>query len=501
MRLLIKHLLRAILRSLPRTLLLLLTLSLSSAVAISAVGTYSMFHNHVKRTTSPYAALGDIIVSTASNNENLIFERHIAEQLGERGELIGEFGFSAFLEGETERIVSVSATDLQKADAFYQFKYYEYGEFTTENLKNSAIVSVTFAKELSLSVGDTITLSALGVERSFTVEAIAAPEGILESSDMIVSISGIKQILSNELPVIAALGERVMPYTKLIIRLDDPSLASDIADELSDEFSNYNVMLANDKTAAIFSLSVELGSIFLLALVIIILSSTLTLISMSLLNRKRRREYSLFVLSGATQKHVTILRLAEGAIYAFFSTLCGIALAGAFLPKISSLFAWQAEPLSLGIVELIFGSLFTPALVLICTAISIRSQRKSFEKDELSSAKENDSPSRRTDPRKLIIFGAISLTFIALTFLVPPAYCFIPAACTILFILCDVYLLIPLILSAACGKIPEASRFSRIAFKVRPESSTSSTIRMCRFAGSSFNVERSCTTPELILFL
>lgn len=493
MRLLIKHLLRDILRSLPRTLLLLLTLSLSTAVAVSAIGTYSMFQDHVKRTTSPYASLGDIIVSTAGNDENLIFERKTAEQVGERGDVLGEFGFSAFLEDETERIVSVSATDLQKADAFYQFKYYEYGKFTTENLKNSAIISAPFANELSLSVGDSIVLSALGVERTFTVEAIAAPEGLLETSDMIVSISGIKQIIANELPVIAALGDRVMPYTRLIIRLDDPSLAADIADELSDELPQYNIVLASNDIAAIFSLSVELGAIFLLSLIIILLASTLTLSSMSLLNRKRRREYSLFVLSGATQRHVTCLRLAEGAIYALFSAICGIALASVFLPKISSLFAWQAEQLSLGVNELIFGLLFAPTLVISCTAISIHCQKKGFKKDELSSAKENDSPSRHTDPRKLIVSATVTLVLIISTLLVPTAYRFIPAVGSILFVLCTIYLLIPPALHAVCGKIANS--------RTKAKGSRGSGVLTLRQLQNVYALKQVCRLATLLIAL
>lgn len=453
MRPLFKHLLRDILSSLPRILLLIITVALSSAVSISALGTYKIFSDHTKKLSSPYSALGDIILFSANSDENLVFERQAANQIGDLGEILGEFELNAFM--DNGQLVKISATDLQKADAFYQFKYYEYGKFTFQNLKNSVIVSSVFANKNELSLGDSFTVNLLGEEQKLTIEAIAEPRGILENSDILISISAIKQKLSSNIPIIAALGESIMPYTKLIVKLYDAANVENTTKMISDTLPQYSAVLANNRENFAFSFSIKLGIVFLLATIVVILASILTLGSMTILNRKRRREYALFALSGAEQKHIALLRIFEGGVYSIFASALGIALAGGLIPKISSLFSWQTETQRLTWVGVLFGCLFAPILILCCTLISIRQQKKAFADEELSQINENDKMSRRSNPLMLITSTALALIFTALSFIIPRAYSFLTALIAIMFVIVTLYMFVPIVLSFVCGKIAD----------------------------------------------
>lgn len=444
MKLFIKHLWRDLLRFPLRSLLIILTLSLSTAVAVSAFGIRDIFVDHARKNAAADAELGDIIITPTGADTRIIFDSNAKDVLGDKGEVLGEFRFSAFLLGEEESLVSVSATDLQRADGIYNFNFTKYAGFTTQSIDRSAILSESAAKRLSLGLGEAISVSILGQERSFTVAAIAEDTGLLANTDMLISINEAKSILAKENPAISLLGGSILPYTRLIVSLDDKAQAQSVALSLNERLDGCTASVTENSDGVNFSLLVEMGSITLLAALVVILAAMLNALSLRLLHQKRQREYALFALAGADNRAISSLKLAESGIYSLFSIAVGLPLASVILPFLASLFAWNTKTVTLSAEEIIFGILFAPAIILFTTALTIRRQKRSFADSLTAMSKENDLTLRSSEiKRPLIILALIIALTAGATLALHTAYKYIPAIITVPFVLALVYIAMP----------------------------------------------------------
>ena len=140
-----KHILRSVKRSPLQPVFILLTVVCSVAVAITALRLSVVFTEHSASVAGKEQLLGDLLISMRGDSDvRMLFCEDAEELIADKGEVVGEFRLSGFAEvGEQDVFLSVSAVDLEKADAFYQFAYTEYGGFTTEHLDSSAVLSVS----------------------------------------------------------------------------------------------------------------------------------------------------------------------------------------------------------------------------------------------------------------------------------------------------------------------------------------------------------------------
>ena len=160
MILFVKHIVRSVKRRPLQPLLILLTLTLAVSVGITAFRFRDVFVAQANANEQRFAAAGDIHITPKKDSPlRMFFTEDAASIVGDRGTVLWEYSLTFFKkEGETHRIVKGSALDLESADAFYDFTYTQYGQFTTANIGQSALITSDFAAKYDLAVGDRLEL-------------------------------------------------------------------------------------------------------------------------------------------------------------------------------------------------------------------------------------------------------------------------------------------------------------------------------------------------------
>ena len=326
----LKHIWRAIRRAPLQPLLILFTITLAVAISIVAFRAPELYTNHAKKAIGTDSDLGDLIVTTRGNSDTrFLFTKEIESLLGEDGTALGEFRLTGFFKYQNQtELLSISAVDFLEADAYYLFHYLEYGEFTTQNLTRSAILSSDAAQDYNLSLGDRFTVRILETDFTYTVQAIAKEEGLLKDCDVLIPIEGLMQVLASKVPSLAALGSEFIPYTRLFIQLTDQNMADTVLNRLSNEEALANMLIkktdASNEMA--FLISTHTVSLCIPALLLLILCWLLIGTSLKLLRLQRSSEYALFCACGASRRKLAQLQITESLIYALVGGALGILL-------------------------------------------------------------------------------------------------------------------------------------------------------------------------------
>lgn len=222
MRMILKHWLRTVLRAPLQPLLILVIVAFSAATAEVSFRTSQALVTHSRSVLTADQELGDILITPRGDSTvRVLYADDVQDAVGADGTVFGSLRLPGILPGaERDESVTVSAADLAGADAFYRFRYTEYGRFTEENLSESAIVSAGFSRRHQLRVGMPFTLSVLGGEYTFTVQAIAEPTGLLSDSDLLISTERIAGELADRFSEIIGLERVGIPSTRLTVRLN-----------------------------------------------------------------------------------------------------------------------------------------------------------------------------------------------------------------------------------------------------------------------------------------
>ena len=433
-----KHIWRSVRRAPLQPLFILLTVVCSVAVAVTALRLSVAFTGHSEKIAGENQLLGDLLISMrGDSNVRMLFREDAQELIGDKGDVIGEFRLSGFAErGEEDLFVSVSAVDLEKTDAFYQFVYTEYDTFTRENIDSSAVLSVTAAEKLGVWVGDTVTVRVLGESFSYTVRAVAEESGLLTDSDMLVSTHRISRALASRVPAIAALGDAFVPYTRLLVRLNDAAEGEAVKQllESSDSFENMNVELTARESQYRFLALTQSVILWLPSVLILLLTVFLILNALHWLHTQRRTDTALFCACGASERHLALLQYMENGAYALLGSMGGLLLSFPLVQWAGAQYEWQTERLLPNPASLLFGFFWAVLLIEGCTAWHLYRHKLLPLAEQLQEVEGTNLP---TPPKKMqwLPFG-LSLLFFAIACAVPIKLRFIPAiVALILFVL------------------------------------------------------------------
>jgi len=443
MKLFLKHIFRDIRKFPIQPILIILTLVLSVSCAVTAFCSEKLFRDHAKALSGANEELGDIIVSAGSADTRILFVSDAEKAVGESAKVIGDFKLTGSM--KNGEFVSISATDLVAADRYFEFLYTKYGKFTEEDLSSSAIISKSFSEKNELDIGDTLTVSLLGKDRIYKVQAVAENTGLLSERDMLVSIDGLIGLLSEKVPSIAAVGSIITPYTRLLIKAETGSDVSDIMEKLKGvpEFSGYRIDSTDNSTQKEFLFLIQTGSVWMIAAIIILLAAILTGTALKLLESKRRLQYAAFTAAGASRSQIALLRYAESFIYSVLGAVFGIILSIPMTERIGSLFEWSTETLSVGIGGIIFGAFFSPVLILSCTAIHIRKHSDISLSEQLYSEEDRKATGEKLSKKEVIILISLIILCLSAIPLLPVSKRYLPAFILLPLILRCVYIFIP----------------------------------------------------------
>ena len=432
MRLFFKHLLRSLRQASLQPLLILLTVICSTAIAVTSVRIPSMFQDHARSVALSETELGEILITVKGNNPMRLLFRHDAEEIiGEDGRVFGEFRLTGFTSqnGSTD-LLRISAADLVNADHFYELQYLAYGSFTVETLAHSVILSRSCAESLGVTVGDTLSLRILEEEKTFTVQAIALDFGLFSDTDLLIPIESVIASLAARVPVIASLGDSFRPCTRLAVIPSDDVTAGQLAERLSasEAFQGHTVTLTNNVDQFNYLMKTQLTSLWIPALLLIILTAYLILTSLKLLQYERSEQAALFALCGAEPGQLASLQYGEGLLYGILGALGGVALSMPLIRTVSSFYEWQREPLSLDLSSALFGLLFAPLLMLACVSLHMLRQPRSLAQR----LQGNEAVVNPESNKKALLPLILTAVCFCCTFAFPNQHRLIPATVTLL---------------------------------------------------------------------
>ncbi len=404
MRLFWKHIMRSFLRRPFQPLLILLTVVCATSIIVSGLQISIAFTEHSHEVMDGDREVGDILITMrGDSDQRILFPEDAERVIGERGRVLGEFRLSGFLEGTAnepfeEPFVNLSAVDLERADAFYQFRYTGYGVFTEKNLGTSAIISESMASKCGLSVGDVITLRILDTRFSYTVQAIAEESGLFKERDMLVPIGSLRQTLASRIPTVASLGSAFAPATRLMIRVNAESDLTVLQDVLSDDpaFAKMSVSRTGNEDGFLFLALMQNIVLWLPCILLLFLSALMLISCMNFLHAQRSEETALFCAVGASRRHLLLLTVAESGLYGLVGSLLGLPIATRMLEAASGLYEWIEQIIRPEPLICLIGCGISLLLLLGCTLRHFMGRRQLSLAEELQQTAEvADEESRR----------------------------------------------------------------------------------------------------------
>lgn len=449
MRLFWKHILRSFLRRPFQPLLILLTVLLATSITVAGLQLSVVFTEHSHEAMDRDRELGNILITMRGDtDQRLLFPEDAERVVGERGQVLGEFRLSGFLEGEAteqtdEPFINLSALDLERADAYYQFHYTEYGSFTEKNLDTSAIISEKMARTYGLSVGDVVRLRVLDTHFSYTVEAVARESGLFKERDMLVSLSSLRRTLASRIPTVASLGTSFSPATRLMINVDEGCDVAALCAALERDpaFASMHVSVTGNRDAVLF-LSLMQNIVLWLPCVLLLFLSALMLIScMNFLHAQRGEETALFCAAGASRRHLLLLTVAESGLYGVIGSLMALPLAAGLLRVASGLYEWIDEVIVPTPLICLIGCGASFLLLLGCTVRHFTSRRRLSLAEELQRTTEvAEEPSLK---RAAMLPIAILVVCAALLPVVSVRVYYVLSIVMMLFLMWLMYMLLP----------------------------------------------------------
>ena len=437
-----KHIFRSIKKEPAQPIVIILILSLCVAVLLLSVVLPLNIYRDSRERLKTDEWSDDMTVSLkATSDVRLLFEEDIAEALGERGEVLGEFALSGFFMprgGEDRVLVEFGAFDLTRADEFYEIRYAEYGKFTSQNLSRAVILQEGFAAEHGIALGDTISINVLGRRLDLVVEAIAKQTGFFLHSEMMVDISSVREELASRSPLIASLSSDFNPYTKIHIKLSEGYDPTAVKSELEglDVFEDKVVELVVDGVAGDYMTRLLIVTTLMPAFLLAMVAAMMMISSLNLLQKKRREDTVLFKMVGADSSHLNRLVYLESAIYAVIGGVFGSLLSLPAMEWLNHNYQFTASKIRFGMLEAMIGMGASLIFTFLCTRSHIRRQRKRSIDEELSG--ENLDTGRHFSLKRLLVAIPL-LVLMPIIWLLPATKRYVPAfgaAASIVLLIC-----------------------------------------------------------------
>ena len=373
MRIFWKHIFRSIKRSPLQSLLIVITLMIATASLLISVKSFFAIRDDLAAKEGVDNYVSDITVKLSARSElRILFEDDLTDAVGDFGKVLGEFALEGLCEKNGERrAVKLYAVDFKKADAFYKFKFIDYGRFTTENYKNSIIISRDFASEYGLSVGDEFSFLLLNRTFDFTVQAIAVTDGPFYECGGVFSIDAVRDVLALSNPVISSFADSFTPYSQLRVRVNDEAEIDTVLEMISsDERFGDKIVFKNSEAVGKYDFFTKISMWItgITSVLVVILSAIVVSSSLDLIRDKRRTDTALFALCGAERRHLNKIVHLEGALYSVFGAIGGVPLAQILYAYVNKTLRFGEN----GIVALLASCVVT----LISTFIHLCKQRR-----------------------------------------------------------------------------------------------------------------------------
>ncbi len=420
MSIIFKHVLRKLKESPFKPILIVCALCIATASVLLACKVSSHLYHDAESMTADHTAYDLTLKPSLDSAVRLLFTDEAEEIVGEDGRVLGEFRITGLcrFEGGKE-IVTLSASNFEKTDAFYRFKFTDYGVFTEDNRQSTVILGKDAADRYGLSLGDTLHFSIFGRTYSFEVAAIALPTGVLGECMGVIDISAITEELARHSSAIASLSGNFAPATLLHVALDDPARIGEFEEKFasSPAFADADlVKSADEQDRAAFTNQITLIVTLTVCFIVLVLSGILAVGALDILQRERRQDTALLMLAGADRAHLNLFTYAESLLYGVFGMVGGALLS---LPLYRLLENRTHNTLSLSFAphDLLIAALAAPLLIFLFTFLRIR-RTGNHSVSELLLESQNERKSKK-NRKALLLLALLFAALLTLTVFTP----------------------------------------------------------------------------------
>lgn len=456
MKLFFKHLLRSIARRPLQPIVLVFTMMLSVAVSVMSFGLGRYSTEEIEMVQAATYGSADLSISLNSTSKSrFMFTKQAEEVLGDRAAVAGLYELPMFMDNKSDTVFGV-ATDFYEIGNIFSLQFVEYGELTSANLSEVAVISKNFAEERGLSVGDCFEVELLGGQKSYTVAAIS-PNRFMNSYDIMVDMTGVVRLIAADSLLISALGKDFKPYSTIYIDVLDGIDVNDCIELLRTvpAFSENTI----EVVAEFAAVQANTQNFTYVVDVIILLSSILTIAvtfcCFYILAAERTEENAVFNAAGAKPLLLNLMQYAEIAIYWFVGSLLGVALSiplVRFMVSYADFVYSTADFDALSVLKSV-GILLLSCMATVTVFLLSRRRRKKPKNHNVGVSY----------PITVTLF---TLALIVILFLIPGSKAFVPAVVCIAALLFTLFCVAPLLLKLFMRLLNSA--FDK-KFKASPE--------------------------------
>ena len=420
MRIFGKHIFRSIRKHPLEPIMIVFTVMLCVAVMILSVALPININRNARAGLTSDEWTSDLLVSMkASSDRRILFDEDVSRAIEGYADYLGEFSLTGFasLSGSERVQANIGAFDLVEADTFFGIRFLQYGKLTNNNIDSSAIVSERFARELGLSIGDTVTVNVLGQPLSYTVQGIARDTGIFKTREMLVDISSIRQILAERSSFVASISSDFNPYTRIHLKAKRGVSPDELRSllEAREDFADKRVAPYDDSTSYSFYISILTATIAIPAMLLIVIAAMMIVSMFDLVEKKRSSDNALFRAVGAEPAQLNRLVYMESFIYALLGCALGCALSIFAMRWLNKIYAFKWISLSFDLFDFAVGFITAVAFSTVCAILHTRRQNKRPLNDSL--VDENlDTDSRFSYKKLTLLAPAIVLLVASLLF-------------------------------------------------------------------------------------
>ncbi len=382
MKLFFKHLGRSIVKKPLQPVILIVTLMLAIIVSIFSFSLRDSMEEEIARGQElKYGASQITIGLNANADSRFMFADEAEKVLGGDGVAAGTFELPLMV-GQDQKTVFGVAVDFDEIGKIFDFTFTEYGEVTPSMVGHSAFVTQAFAKENSLRLGDTFTVTAFGEKKTYTVSGISKV-AFIDDYKVMVDISGVIRLITDESPLLSALGDSFKPCTTIYVGLvgenSGEAITSAIARIQADEhFADKSV---SDVSRAMRS-ALDFGSlgyiIDAVSVLAVLLSACVTFCCFYIIASERTEENYAFTLSGAKPWMLNFLQYAEIFLYWVVSTILASLFVSPITKGLFSLAGFRYASSSIRPLQLVLGAgiLLVVSLATVTLFIGIQKLRR-----------------------------------------------------------------------------------------------------------------------------
>ncbi|NLM37624.1 MAG: FtsX-like permease family protein [Firmicutes bacterium] len=320
MGIIIKFVLKNIWEKKLRTLLILISVMLSSALFFATEALSDTAKDLFIERMKVYYGTADLLIYATHNSPSNFFYKHQAERFANDLEyIVGsiETGGNLIVNQETLRlgVKGFTLPELQKMNPFFlvaQRKLYPFQG-------NKIILSKRTAEEYDLKLGDYLEIEVFGAKRKFLITALAEPVGPFQydgqNINAVVPLDTLATILN-------ARGK----VATLYLKVRDPARKGELIQKLSEAYPRYQVReTITGREMEEYSKSLT-TSFQMMGTVVLFMAVYIIYTSFKVITRERLPVIGTFRSIGATRKMTSLVLMIESIMYGVIGGLLGCGL-------------------------------------------------------------------------------------------------------------------------------------------------------------------------------